>query len=145
MKLLDKEINLKKDFPTWFNKVLGKLNLLPDRLSNGLQNITTAFTKDDNTYDLKIQMPGLKRKDIQIEIRDNYLIISAEKTSERKNKGSNWLSESYSYSSYTRTFKIPDGVDKDKIDARMKHGILTIKMKYKLLDGMKNKRMIPVA
>ena len=89
MKLLDKEINLKKDFPTWFNKVLGKLNLLPDRLSNGLQNITTAFTKDDNTYDLKIQMPGLKRKDIQIEIRDNYLIISAEKTSERKNKGRN--------------------------------------------------------
>ena len=74
---------------------------------------------------------GFDKKDVNIEIDENdYLTITAEKSSEDEDKDKNYIRQERSYGKYQRSFYLGD-VDKDKIDASFENGILKITMPKK--------------
>lgn len=77
------------------------------------------FEDKDNTY-VRAELPGLNRNDINVEIVDGYLTISAE----RKNKSEK--GENEASFSFTRSISIPDDVRTDAVGASYEHGILTV-------------------
>jgi HSP20 family protein len=68
----------------------------------------------------------LKKDDFKIEVEGNMLGISCEKEESKEEKDKKYTRKEYSYSSFSRSFNLPDGIDQDKIDARYEDGVLRI-------------------
>jgi HSP20 family protein len=84
-------------------------------------------SENENEYKLVIAAPGLEKSDFKVEIRDDMLTISAEKTKEEKEeKNGRYNRREYNYSSWSRSFTLPEDVEGGKIDAKYENGELKI-------------------
>lgn len=90
------------------------------------------IVENEDSYDIEMAAPGLKKQDFNIEINKNNLTISArkEEKTEEKTEGKVTRSE-FNYSSFTRSFYLPETVDAEKIDAKYKEGILKLQLPKK--------------
>ncbi len=85
-------------------------------------NITEG--KDD--YKIEVAAPGLKKDDFKISLDNNVLNISSEKEVKNETTDENVLRREFSYSSFSRSFTLPESVNGDKIKASHNDGILSI-------------------
>jgi HSP20 family protein len=76
-------------------------------------------------YSLKFDLPGLDRKDIKIEVKENTLFVTGERTRERKTDGEFTRYERF-HGRFERALTLPQGVESDKIDAKYKDGVLEL-------------------
>jgi HSP20 family protein len=79
----------------------------------------------DGDYHIEIDIPGFEKKDINLEVKDGYLIISAEKQDKVKDEGKDYIRRERKYGKYQRSFYIGD-VESEKIEAEFKDGLLKI-------------------
>ena len=94
----------------------------------------------ENDYKVEIASPGLTKNDFRINItEDNELVVSMEKKSETedKNKKGTYLRREFAYSQFQQTMILPDNVEKDKIEAKVENGVLTIDIPKKRLEEVK--------
>jgi len=83
-------------------------------------------TETDSTYVVKVDLPGVPKDDVKIEVAENQLMISGERKEERETKEKNkYLSERY-YGSFQRSFSLPPGTDNEKIEAAFENGELRV-------------------
>lgn len=81
----------------------------------------------DKEFALTIAAPGLEKKDFKVDAYDDMLTISAEKEKEDKEeKSSRFNRREYNYTSWSRSFKLPENCDTGKINAEYKNGELKI-------------------
>jgi len=73
-------------------------------------------------------MPGVEKGDISINIRGDTLEISAEKKEDKEEKEEGYIRRERSYRKFYRSIPLPTEVDKDKVDATFKNGVLQIEM-----------------
>ena len=78
-----------------------------------------------DAYALSIATPGLEKNDIHVQIEDGMLTISAEKE-EKEEKNGKFNRREYNYSSWSRSFTLPEDIDQTKIKAEYKNGELRI-------------------
>jgi len=90
-------------------------------------NITE--TKDD--FELALAVPGMKKNDFKIDIDGNLLIISAEIEEKKKEEKDKFTKEEYNFSSFSRSFTLPEGVNKEKIEAVYVDGVLKLTLPKK--------------
>jgi HSP20 family protein len=95
---------------------------LEDRKSSPAVNIR----EDEKNYLLDLAIPGIDRKDLKIEMNEDVITISSEKKNESEENKDGYRRREFSYSSFTKSFYVPENVDKEKIDASYKDGILCI-------------------
>jgi len=86
-----------------------------------LPKVNISETKEN--FKMDVAAPGLHKKDLKIDVTNNVLTISAEK---EENKEENHTWREYNYSSFTRSFTLPDDVVADKIEATYDGGILRL-------------------
>ena len=106
----------------WFS---GGLSAKP--LAAPLVNISER--KED--YLVSLAAPGLQKKDFKIDVEGNLITISCEPEDTVEEKEEKFSRKEYSYSSFERSFTLPDEVNKEKIDARYNDGILEIMLPKK--------------
>lgn len=82
--------------------------------------------EDDKNYILELAVPGMERKDLKIDIDEDVLTISSEQKVENEEKQEGYTRKEFSYSSFVRSFYIPENVNADNISANYKDGILTV-------------------
>ncbi|MBF0485559.1 MAG: Hsp20/alpha crystallin family protein [Candidatus Omnitrophica bacterium] len=85
---------------------------------------------------VKIDLPGMERKDIDITIENNVLMIQGERSSSGESEGEEVLGERQ-YGTFHRAFKLPSVVDPQKIDARLENGVLILSIAKKDADKLK--------
>lgn len=100
-------------------------------------------TKDDFRLDLSV--PGMKRDDFDVEVENGILTISAEKKKESKEDTENYKRREFSYSSFCRTFTLPENVLEDKINAKYDNGMLKVQIPKKEPSETKPRKAIKVA
>ena len=85
-----------------------------------------------DAYELEADLPGVKKEDIQVELDNNYLTISAERHAEKdeKDKKGNYVRRERSYGSYSRSFDVT-GVQTDQITAEYTDGVLKLRLPKK--------------
>jgi len=83
-------------------------------------------TEDDGAYKIAAELPGLSEKDIDISLSGDTLVLKGEKRQEHEEKETNRYLCERSYGAFQRSFMLPDGVDRNKIDAAFAKGVLTI-------------------
>lgn len=83
-------------------------------------------SETDNEIVVKAAVPGVDKKDLNISILDNNLIIKGEVKKEKEEKKKNYYKQEIAYGSFSRTIPLPAEVKVDEIKANMKNGVVTI-------------------
>ena len=99
--------------------------------------------KDNHkSFDLELAVPGYKKEDLKVNVKDNVLTISSEKKHESEEEKKGFTRREFSYSSFTRSFVLPDNVDPDSIKANYHDGLLKLTIaKTKELPEIKGKEI----
>jgi HSP20 family protein len=111
--------------PGIFNDFFGNEWVERQRASSPAVNII----ENDKEYKVEVAAPGLTKNDFHIDIHDDdVLTVSVEKKTETKdeNRANKYLRREFSYSSFRQSMILPDGVDRDSVQAKMEDGILSI-------------------
>lgn len=102
----------------------------------------------DNDYKVEIAAPGLTKDDFSVKIdADNQLIVSMEKKHESKDedKKGKYLRREFSYTQFQQIMVLPENIEKDKIDAKVENGVLTIDIPKKtVVPEEKHGKEIPI-
>ncbi|MDW3645557.1 MAG: Hsp20/alpha crystallin family protein [Bacteroidia bacterium] len=80
----------------------------------------------NENFEIEMAIPGLRKEDMDIKIENGMLTISSEKKSEREEKEENFTRKEFNYSSFLRSFSLPENVDQEDINASYAEGILTV-------------------
>src|SRR5438270_10517931 len=84
--------------------------------------------EDEHNVTLKLEVPGIDDKDIDVRVENNTLMVRGERKFEKEEKEENFHRIERRYGSFVRTFKLPNTVDAEKVEASYEKGSLTITM-----------------
>jgi len=113
-----------KPWNEWFDTSNSLFNRM---LTVPAVNITE--TKDE--YKLSFAIPGMSKDDFDINIDGNMLTVSCEKEESKEEKEHKYTRKEYNYSSFSRSFSLPEEVSKEKIQANYEHGVLSLQLPKK--------------
>jgi HSP20 family protein len=82
--------------------------------------------EDDKNFILDVAVPGIDKKDLKIDVNEDVLTISSESKSESEESSDGYKRKEFSYSAFSRSFYVPENVNREKIEANYKDGILTV-------------------
>lgn len=86
----------------------------------------TDIKEEKDNYSLEIEMPGIKKENVQIELSKGYITISCENNNEVEETEDNYIRKERHYGSFSRSFYVGDKVNMEDIKASMNDGILNI-------------------
>ncbi len=87
--------------------------------------------EDEHKVALKIEVPGIDEKDIDVRVENNTLTVHGERKIEKEEKEENYRRVERQYGSFTRTFTLPTTVDTEKVSATYDKGVLKIALPKK--------------
>jgi len=123
---------LKPKFPTVIENLFGR-NI--DRLKNSDESLTTlpsVNVEDANkAFEVSVALPGLDKKDVRIEVKDDVLSIRSEKQYSHEENRKSYIRKEFGYAAFQRMFQLPPDADPEKVQADMKNGLLHIKVAKK--------------
>jgi HSP20 family protein len=97
------------------------------RMVNRLLTVPAVnITENKDEYKLSLAIPGMKRDDFRVDVDGNMLTISSEKEESKEEKENTYTRKEYNYTSFSRSFSLPDEVSKDNIQATYTDGVLTL-------------------
>jgi HSP20 family protein len=97
--------------------------------TNNIQNTSSPAVnveETDKEYLIDVAAPGLDKKDFKLSLDENVLTISSQKEQSNEEKKDGYLRREFNYSSFSRSFTLPENTDAAQIKASHKNGVLTI-------------------
>lgn len=88
--------------------------------------IESFIDKDGKKFHCQVMLPGVDAKDVDLQVQGNTLTISGERSTTHETKEADYLRREITYGSFQRSILLPEGVDKDKLNAEYRNGILEI-------------------
>jgi HSP20 family protein len=101
--------------------------------------------EDEKNYVLDLAVPGIDKKDLKIDMNEDVLTISSENRNETEENRDGYKRKEFSYSSFCRSFYIPENVNRDKIEANYKDGILSVELPKQEVDMNKATRQVKIS
>lgn len=86
------------------------------------------LAEKDGEYEITAELPGLDEKDVEVRLANGVLTISGEKKAEREEKEKDYYFSERCYGSFRRAFRLPEGVDPEKIEANFSKGVLMVRL-----------------
>jgi len=121
-----------RPFDDFFKPFTQSLNLprvlSPSNLGMGNQFGAVEVAETENSHIFTADTPGMKAEDVKVSIKDNILTFSGTRKSESKkeDKDKNIYYSEKSYGSFSRSFQLPENVDKTRVEAVCKDGVLKV-------------------
>lgn len=127
----------------FFGKDLMNTGLSEDRSALNIPAVNVIENHD--YFRIELAAPGLEKKDFQLNLENNLLTISSEKEfKHEEEKDGKFTRREFGYSSFKRSFTLPESIDADKIDANYKEGVLHITIPKKEEAKQKPPRQITI-
>jgi HSP20 family protein len=102
-----------------------------DSLTNSSFAPAVDVYEDEHKVSLKIEVPGIEEKDLDIRVENNTLSVRGERKIEKEEKEENYRRVERQYGSFTRTFTLPQTVDTENVSANYDKGVLKITLPKK--------------
>jgi len=99
-----------------------------EKLPQGLLSPAIDVSEDANTLRVTAELPGLEKKDIDLQVKNGILTLRGEKKIDEERKDRNYHRIERRYGSFYRALALPETVDTSKVDASFKNGVLTVSM-----------------
>ena len=101
-------------------------------------------SETDKAYEIVAELPGIDDKDIEVKVSNGGLTIKGEKREEKEEKKKDYYLHERHFGAFERYFAMPEGVDRDKIEASFKKGVLTVTLP-KTPAAIGQQKKIPIA
>ena len=99
------------------------------------------ITDKGRDYEVKAELPGVKKEDLDIDIDKNYLTINAKKEEENKVDEKSYKKSEFRYGEFSRTIYFPEEINVEKTEAKLEHGILKIDAPKKYTENESKKKL----
>ena len=122
-------VDFRRNFDQSFNRLLRWPATAHDERAyeNEFSPAVESFIDRDNKrFHCQVVLPGVDPKDVDIQVQGNTLTITGERTNTRETRNADFLQREITYGSFTRSLVLPEGVDKEKISAEYRNGMLEI-------------------
>ena len=103
-------------------------------------SMPVEITDKGRDYEVKAELPGIKKEDLDIDIDKNYITINAEKHEENKVDEKSYKKSEFRYGSFSRTVYFPEEINVEKTEATLEHGVLKIDAPKKYTEKDTRKR-----
>lgn len=114
-------------FPSVFDDFFKPWNDWMDGDEKSLFSVPSVnVVEKENQFELSLAAPGLKKEDFKIQVDGQMLTISAEKEEEKEEKDEKYTRKEFNYSSFSRSFSLPQGAEVQKIEASYTDGLLKV-------------------
>ncbi len=125
-------------------------NIFDDDFFPALSNRTSSMPavnirEDEKNYILDLAVPGIDKKDLKIDINEDVLTISSETKNESEESKDGYRRKEFSFSAFCRSFYIPENVNREKIEANYKDGILSVSLPKQDREKTKITRKIEIS
>jgi len=117
------------NFNTWFEDAFESLN--SSELETGTWLPKVDIYETDERYVINAEIPGLKKEDIDIDLKENTLTIKGEKKFEEKTEKDNYVRVERRYGTFQRSFALSENADAEKINASYSNGVLKVSIPKK--------------
>jgi HSP20 family protein len=115
-------------------------------LSNRASSMPSVnIREDEKNYILDLAIPGINKNDLKIDINEDVLTISSENKVEKEENKDGYKRKEFSYSSFCRSFYVPENVNRDKIEANYKDGVLSVSLPKQEVEKHKLTRQIEIS
>lgn len=129
--IFDDLFDFRRDFDEIFNRFLAGSGLMgererPVRLLRSVPPIEAWVDSQEKKYHLRVGLPGVDPKEVQLNLQGNTLTISGEHKRDEEKKDANYLHREFSYERFERTVVLPEGADAEKLTAEYNNGVLEV-------------------
>jgi HSP20 family protein len=101
--------------------------------------------EDEKNYSIELAIPGIDKKNLKIDINEDVLTVSSEIKNESKKENDGYKRMEFSYSSFARSFFIPENVKREAIEANYKDGVLSVSLPKQEEDKAKISRQVTIS
>jgi len=117
----------------------------PTLTGTDTESAIAKFDLSENEKSVKVvvDIPGVDEKDVEVLVRDGVLTIKGKKQSEGEEEGEDFYISERSFGSFSRAFRLPDGVDEQAVAASFDKGVLTVTLP-KISKSKTEARRVPV-
>ena len=115
-----------------YTQPFGRLTTLQDELTRLFDASVEGWTpaldvhEDKDSYTIRVELPGMKREEIEVSLQDDALVISGERKTETADEGTEVHRQERYYGKFSRALTLPSAVAADQVKAAYKDGILTV-------------------
>jgi HSP20 family protein len=113
------------------------------RSSFSLKTPAVDLIEKDTAFELTAELPGIAAKDVDVSMKDGFILIKGQKQAEKEEKSKGYYLSERQYGSFERAFAVPDGVDTSAVEATFNNGVLTITLP-KTMEAQKPAKTIEV-
>ena len=111
-----------------FDESFSRTADLDDDISMSAWKPLVDIYETDESIILKAELPGIKKDDVSVEVKDNVLTLKGVRTEEKEIKEKNYYRKERAFGTFSRAFNLQHRIQPDKIKARFKDGILKIEI-----------------
>ena len=118
-----------RDIRRGFDLMNGLLNSMEQTQDEGAMSdfVPAVNTREDkDAYCIELDLPGIRKEDIEITAEDNVLTVSGERKYQEKTNEEDYYRVESVYGKFTRSFTLPDKIDSEKIRAHSADGVLEV-------------------
>lgn len=114
-------------FPSFVDEFFGR-DFLPNLFDSqpGINMPSVNIVEGKEDFRIEVAAPGLNKEDFHINLENNVLSISSEKEEKSEENEERYMRREFSYSSFCRSFSLPQTVDAERISASHNNGVLSI-------------------
>jgi HSP20 family protein len=122
-------------------KYIFEQNIAPEKLESALGskyafNPACDIKEDEEKISVHVDLPGVDKKDMHVEVKDHMLRISAERRVDNDDK--KFLMKERFYGKYERAFRLPDNIDEENVQAKFNNGVLDVILNKKILSNSRS-------
>ena len=142
--------NSNQNFPTlsnWLDDIFNRdlPSVFTSNFNTGITLPKVNIKETADAFMVEMAVPGLKKSDFHLDLDNQVLSISTETKEENEHKEENYTRREFGYSSFKRTFNLPESVNDEKINANYENGILSILLPKKEEAKQKPARSIKIS
>jgi HSP20 family protein len=118
-----------REFRRGFDLLNSMLNDISEsRVTDFKEDFSPAINtrEGEYAYHIEVDLPGMKKEDINIQIEDSTLVVSGERKIKKEMKEENYYKIESSFGTFSRSFSLPEDVDVENIHAESEDGVLEI-------------------
>lgn len=147
MTLVKHRTNRPSLFNSFFDEFASKEGFFPAGINLADRGFRPSvnISNSEKSFGLEFAVPGFEKKDFSITAKDGMLVVKAEKSAENKVEKKDYTRREFRYSSFERSFSIPENVNTDAIQAKYENGILHIELPKMEKPELETGRMIEIS
>ena len=96
----------------------------------------------ENCFEIKAELPGVKKEDLDIDIDKSYITINARKEEEKEENTKTYKKSEFQYGEFSRTVYFSEDIDTENTKAKLEHGVLKIEAPKMAKENAKSKKLL---